>query len=54
MGTKVAADNCEEAMKIPEQNLNPPKDNFIECPDCGGRGWIGYVCILYRGAAATA
>ena len=33
-------------MSIPERNLNPPKDNWIECPDCDGDGKI------YRGPEA--
>ena len=24
--------------KTPERNLNPPPDDWIECPDCGGTG----------------
>ena len=29
----------EEAMtSIPERNLNPPKDDWVECPDCEGSG----------------
>jgi len=23
---------------IPERNLNPPKDDWVECPDCEGSG----------------
>lgn len=25
-------------MKIPERNLNPPPDDYEECPDCEGEG----------------
>ena len=33
-------------MTIPERNLNPPKDDWIECPDCEGRRWI-FVALGY-------
>ena len=45
-------------MSIPERNLNPPKDDWIECPDCEdgkvicsfcyGRGYLSEPTMFFQ------